>query len=65
MSRFLSFQNVSFTYDSLGEFLLAGLVAPQNGRIHRPGAVAYCPQRTDEPAEKLGEFLSADGLARC
>jgi macrolide transport system ATP-binding/permease protein len=40
--------------------LAAGMLQPTAGSIHRSGAVVYCPQRTDEPPEGLGEFLKAD-----
>ncbi|MBE0635137.1 ABC-F family ATP-binding cassette domain-containing protein [Candidatus Bipolaricaulota bacterium] len=44
--------------------LACGLLSPQEGRIHRPAGIVYCPQRTDEPMLEFADFLAAtDGEA--
>jgi macrolide transport system ATP-binding/permease protein len=37
--------------------LAAGELASQQGQINIPGYAIYCPQRTDDPPEMLGNFL--------
>lgn len=44
--------------------LACGHLVPQQGQIHRPASIVYCPQRTDEPMPEFSDFLSAtDGDA--
>ncbi|NLG44138.1 MAG: ABC-F family ATP-binding cassette domain-containing protein [Phycisphaerae bacterium] len=45
--------------------LACGELEPTSGGIHRPGPVAYCPQRTDRPPPELQEFLSTDEPRAC
>jgi ATPase subunit of ABC transporter with duplicated ATPase domains len=39
--------------------LATGLLAPVEGRIHRPQRVVYCPQRTDDPPAYFEDFVSS------
>ena len=39
--------------------LAAGELQPEQGTIRRPGHIAFCPQRTDDPPPQLSRFLSA------
>lgn len=39
--------------------LAAGLLAPEEGHIHRPQQVVYCPQRTDHPPACFEDFVSS------
>jgi len=38
--------------------LATGLLAPDAGRVSRPGRSCHCPQRTDDPPEGLAELLA-------
>jgi macrolide transport system ATP-binding/permease protein len=37
--------------------LAAGELSSQQGQINIPGYAIYCPQRTDDPPEMLGNFI--------
>ncbi len=44
--------------------LATGHLAPDAGSVETPPGVVYCPQRTDDPPDRLGEFLlDASGAA--
>ena len=44
--------------------LACGGLAPQEGQIHRPASIVYCPQRTDDPMPRFSDLLDAvDGEA--
>lgn len=45
--------------------LAAGELAPDEGSVRRPETLSYCPQRTDGPPSRLGEFLAAADPDAC
>lgn len=45
--------------------LAAGDLHPQQGTIRRPGHIAFCPQRTDDPPRGLPGFIAATDPEAC
>ncbi len=45
--------------------LACGLLKPDKGNIVAPAGAIYCPQRTDDPPERLADLLEATDAAGC
>jgi len=45
--------------------LATGALRPQQGRVTVPGRAIYCPQRTDDAPEQLGELVRATEADAC
>jgi len=45
--------------------IACGEIEAQQGRIHRPGRLMYCAQRTDDPPSLLGPFTSCLDADAC
>jgi ATPase subunit of ABC transporter with duplicated ATPase domains len=45
--------------------LIDGELSPTHGLVQRPEHIVLCPQRTDDPPERLDDFLQATDHAAC